>query len=392
MDEVEGGEAAAVSGWGGAPAAPRRAARGGCRCRHRPRKAVLTRAAHLRPWPVERAGRWQALSSCVRERSPRGRRVAELAEPSARCAIGAMDVINPADEGGAAPPSTSTDVDATKAKTQRALLGGLRSGALEAAVAKMEEDTAAEDEAVSALSARLPVVTSAGQLRESRRVAAEETMAAPQAALTSKGSFGSRKAPKLKPVTSREATPAATEVITADTVLTAALMFRALDADASGGLDMTELKRLVDRLGVPTSEDQLRRMLESKLQRDLGAGEKPELDFEGFEAFIDPILDEIREADRNAAEEETRELAAPDGLPAGSFEASALGFLTLENPARRVAIKLVSKQAFDYVVLILIGINSVLMALEDPLRPPEDDPEWMARAELTFVRPIAPLP
>jgi hypothetical protein len=181
-------------------------------------------------------------------------------------------------------------------------------------------------------------------------------------------------------------------VITADTVLTAALMFRALDADASGGLDMTELKRLVDRLGVPTSEDQLRRMLESKLQRDLGAGEKPELDFEGFEAFIDPILDEIREADRNAAEEETRELAAPDGLPAGSFEASALGFLTLENPARRVAIKLVSKQAFDYVVLILIGINSVLMALEDPLRPPEDDPEWMARAELTFVRPIAPLP
>ena len=39
-------------------------------------------------------------------------------------------------------PSPSTDVGATKAKTRGALLGGLKSGALEAAVAKMEEDTA----------------------------------------------------------------------------------------------------------------------------------------------------------------------------------------------------------------------------------------------------------
>ena len=216
-------------------------------------------------------------------------------------------------------------------------------------------------------------------------------MAAPQAALTAKGSFGSRKEPKLKPVRSRELPPAYTEVITADTVLTAALMFRALDADASGGLDMTELKRLIDRLGVTMSEDQLRRMLESKLQRELGAGEKPELDFEGFEAFIDPVLAEIREADRTADKEKPRERPSPDSLPAGSFEASSLGFLTLENPARLLAIKLISKQAFDYVVLLLIGINSVLMALEDPLRPAEDAPEWMARAELTFVRPITPL-
>ena len=43
----------------------------------------------------------------------------------------------------------TTDVAATKAKTKGALLGGLRSGALEAAVAKMEEDTAAEEEAAA---------------------------------------------------------------------------------------------------------------------------------------------------------------------------------------------------------------------------------------------------
>ena len=40
----------------------------------------------------------------------------------------------------------ATDVGATKAKTRGALLGGLKSGALEVAVAKMEEDTAAEEE------------------------------------------------------------------------------------------------------------------------------------------------------------------------------------------------------------------------------------------------------
>ena len=43
-----------------------------------------------------------------------------------------------------APSATAggTDVAATKAKTRGALLGGLRSGALEAAVSKMEADTA----------------------------------------------------------------------------------------------------------------------------------------------------------------------------------------------------------------------------------------------------------
>ena len=41
----------------------------------------------------------------------------------------------------------TTDVGATKAKTRGALLGGLKSGALEAAVAKMEEDTATEEDA-----------------------------------------------------------------------------------------------------------------------------------------------------------------------------------------------------------------------------------------------------
>jgi hypothetical protein len=237
--------------------------------------------------------------------------------------------------------------------------------------------------------AGLPVVTSSGQLRESKRIAAEETMAGPQAVLSSKGSFGSRKQPKLKPVLSRELS-IDDVIVEPGTVLTVEQMFRVLDADDSGGLDMIELSRFVELLGVPTSEDQVHRMLESKLKTKLLAGEEPELDFEGFKEFVDPILEEVRESEMVAAEEEARAGTRPNGLPAGAFEASSLGFLALENPARLAAIKLVSMSAFDYVVLGLIGCNSVLMALEDPLRP-ENNPEWMTAAELSFVRSVGPL-
>lgn len=233
-------------------------------------------------------------------------------------------------------------------------------------------------------------VTSVGQLRESQRIAAEETMAGPQAVLTSKGSFGPRKQPKLKPVVSRELS-IDNEVIEPGTVLTVEQMFRVLDADDSGGLDMIELARFVELLGVPTSEEHVCRMLESKLKSNLLAGEKPELDLEGFKEFVDPILEEVRETEKIAAEQAVRADDRADGLPAGAFEASSLGFFTLENPARLAAIKLVSKSAFDYVVLVLIGCNSVLMALEDPLHSEANNPDWMADAELIFVRPTATL-
>ena len=164
--------------------------------------------------------------------------------------------------------------------------------------------------------------------------------------------------------------------------------FRQLDADGSGGLDMIELSRFVGLLGVPASEEHVRRMLESKLRSKLLSGEEPELDFEGFKEFVEPILEEARETEKMVADEEVAD-ARPNGLPAGNFEASSLGFLTLENPARLAIIKLVSKSAFEYVVLVLIGCNCVLMGLEDPVRA-ENNPEWMATAELIFVRPIAP--
>lgn len=251
---------------------------------------------------------------------------------------------------------------------------------------RMDATDAMDDREVDV--AALPVVTSAGQLRESKRIAAEETMAPAKAGLSAKGTFGSRKQPTLKPVFSRNADDDAD--IPPGTVLTIEQMFRVLDADGSGGLDMIELSRFFGLLGAPASEEQVRRMLESKLRSGskLLAGEEPELDFEGFKEFVEPILEEVQKAEKIAADKEARADPRPDGLPAGTFEASSLGFLTLDNPARLAIIKLVSKSAFDYVVLVLIGCNSVLMALENPVRP-ENNPEWMATAELTFVRPIA---
>ena len=44
-------------------------------------------------------------------------------------------------------PAPKTDTAATRSRTKGAILGGLRSGALEGAVAKMEADTAAEEAA-----------------------------------------------------------------------------------------------------------------------------------------------------------------------------------------------------------------------------------------------------
>lgn len=234
----------------------------------------------------------------------------------------------------------------------------------------------------------LPVVTSAGELRESRRVAAEETMAAPQAVLTSKGSFGSRKQPKLKPILERAASSdhGGAEDFAQGTVLTVEQMFQVLDVDTSGGLDLIELKRFVKLLGVPMTEAQIHGMLESKLKNQLMAGAKPELDFERFKELVDPILEEAQEAEARAEEERTHSDKAANGVHRGVFEAIALGWLTLDHPVRLAAIKLISWPLFDFAVLVLIGVNSVLMALEDPLRPEQDNPEWMARAELVFVR------
>eukprot|EP01051_Picozoa_sp_SAG22_P016720 SAG22_NODE_2419_length_2594_cov_2.266934_2_plen_319_part_00 len=70
----------------------------------------------------------------------------------------------PEPAAAAAPSPSSTDVAASKKKTRAALLGGLRSGKLEAAVAKMEADHAAATDTVG--SGTAPELAEVKALRE----------------------------------------------------------------------------------------------------------------------------------------------------------------------------------------------------------------------------------
>lgn len=220
-----------------------------------------------------------------------------------------------------------------------------------------------------------PVVTAAGQLRESRRVASEAIMAGPQMNLQAKGSFGKRSQPALKPTLSRQPSidETAAEVLGgSNAAISVEGMFKVLDADKSGGLDMLELRGFVKLLGIKMTQDQVTAMLQAKIKSKLMEGEEPELDFEGFKEFVGPILDELKEAEDKAIAYAAEMAAAPGGLPPGSFEESSLGFLTLTNPWRVAIIRLITIPAFDYTVLLLIGCNAAMMAMEDPLRDPDN--------------------
>jgi hypothetical protein len=174
---------------------------------------------------------------------------------------------------------------------------------------------------------------------------------------------------------------------------------RLLDGDDSGGLDMQELKEFTAMLGLTITEEECAEMLREYIQSEALDGDSPELNFDGFCQLVEPILVELQEADRRVEEVVAAEVGtdAEGGrrLPPGDFEESALGCLTLDNPVRRVAIRLVSRKEFDYFVLLLIGLNAVLMALENPLRD-EANPTELEKdihtAELVFVRAPPPPP
>lgn len=174
---------------------------------------------------------------------------------------------------------------------------------------------------------------------------------------------------------------------------------RLLDDDGSGGLDMAELQGFTALLGLAISEAECTGMLRENIQSDALKGDSPELDFDGFCQLVEPVLIELQEQERRV-----NELAAPpvdaEGhrLPPGDFEESSLGCLKLTNPVRRAVIRLVSRREFDLFVLLLIGMNAVLMAMEDPLRDQDNPTELEQKIhvlELVFVRahpPAYPLP
>ncbi len=164
---------------------------------------------------------------------------------------------------------------------------------------------------------------------------------------------------------------------------------------------MQELKEFTALLGVDITEEDCAGMLREYVQSQALEGDSPELNFDGFCQLVGPILVELQEADRRVEEVVAAEMGTDAGgripLPPGEFEESALGCVTLNNPVRRMVLWLVSKNEFDYFVILLIGLNAVLMALEDPLRDEENPTELEKNihiAELIFVRvhpPARPL-
>jgi hypothetical protein len=56
----------------------------------------------------------------------------------------------------------------------------------------------------------------------------------------------------------------------------------------------------------------------------------------------------------------------PEG-PNSIWEARSLYFLGVNNPARQALITMVTQKAFDYAILLAITLNSIMMAMEDPL-------------------------
>ena len=183
-----------------------------------------------------------------------------------------------------------------------------------------------------------------------------------------------------------------------DTEVTLEAMFRVVDVDCSGGLDMEELRGFTRILGTPDmSEEECAGMLREYVESQALEGDSPELNFDGFCQLVEPILVELQEADRRVEEVVAAEMGTDaEGkfpLPPGEFEESALGCVPLNNPVRRMVLWLVSKNQFDYFVILLIGLNAVLMALEDPLRD-EENPTKLEKdietAELIFVRIYPP--
>ena len=203
------------------------------------------------------------------------------------------------------------------------------------------------------------------------------------AALMAKGKFGARAEPTLKPLKrpqelgklkSRDEMLASGDAEEVG-VLSVEEMFRVLDADNSNGLDMAELGALVEILGLEMTEEQLQGMLMENLNSEALEGAEAELDSDGFKLLIEPIILEQEAAEAARAEAAAAGKGEVASDSADHFDPRALGCLPPDNPMRAALLQLVHKPSFDYFVLLLIGCNAVMMALEDPQKDPDNPTE-----------------
>ena len=165
-------------------------------------------------------------------------------------------------------------------------------------------------------------------------------------------------------------------------------MFSAVAPDGSGGLDVEELRDFAQLLGVPLTEEQATAIIHSKSEEH-ASGEFG-LKLSRFEDLLVPALLESQDVRQKSIDDEQAALGTTGRLIPGQYERLSLGRLGLDNSVRVCLIKLVQLSHFDNFILLLICMNAMMLAMEDPLRvdraQPTEQEQQMAVAELIFVR------
>ena len=167
-------------------------------------------------------------------------------------------------------------------------------------------------------------------------------------------------------------------------------MFMAVDPDGSGVVDAGELVEFAALLGVDLSQEQAVRLLSVKGNLavvDTADTKEFGLKLDRFEELIGVALLQSQD---EAFDAEVRAAAATNRMVDGSrnLEPVALGCLRLDNPFRALVIRLVHLPQFDSFILLLIVVNALQMAMEDPLRADDavvtEFDRRMQQAELAF--------
>ena len=165
-------------------------------------------------------------------------------------------------------------------------------------------------------------------------------------------------------------------------------MFTVIDPDGSGALDAGELRDFAQLLGVRLTEEQAAAIIRSK--SDAHASEQFGLKLSRFEDLLVPALLESQDVRQKSLDDEQAALETAGRLIPEQYERLSLGRLGLDNCLRVCLIKLVQRPAFDNFILLLICMNAMMLAMEDPLRVERaqltKQEQQMAVAELFFVR------
>ena len=139
------------------------------------------------------------------------------------------------------------------------------------------------------------------------------------------------------------------------------------DKNKNGGLDIAELSVLSEALGVEASQFQLEELVK-----------------QGSEMKATEFWEELL---KHVAAPKAEAVAAGFSISKADYDPLALGFFSIDSPARLALLRVVMRPLFDFVILGCIAGNSVLMALDNPLKDegnPTDFEKQLKTFELIF--------